>query len=110
MGGGRWGSSRWRRMADTTGGSVRNARIVIVPPQAGQRSGGTSWMVRGAQPNGCGRCVLGGWARRAPRRMAEGEGPGCRRRARRLTNAIPHQRHEACPVECAGSHVSQYAL
>ena len=42
MGGGPWGSSRWSRMAATTGGSVRNARILIWPPQAGQSRGSTS--------------------------------------------------------------------
>jgi hypothetical protein len=31
--------SRWRRMAETTGGSVRKARMLMDPPQAGQRSG-----------------------------------------------------------------------
>ncbi len=41
-GGGLWGRSRWRRMAETTGGSVRNARILISAPQAGQSSGSTS--------------------------------------------------------------------
>jgi hypothetical protein len=40
--GGLWGRSWWRRMAETTGGSVRNARILISPPQAGQSSGSTS--------------------------------------------------------------------
>jgi hypothetical protein len=34
--------SRWRRMAETTGGSVRNARILISAPQAGHNSGSTS--------------------------------------------------------------------
>ena len=94
MGGGRWGSSRWRRIADTTGGSVRNARIVIVPPRPrlarcpGRGAGAPHRCVRGARPNGCGRSLLGGWARRAPRRMAVGEGPGCRRRGRRLGKAV----------------------
>ena len=35
-------TSRWRRMAETKGGSARNARILISPPQGGQSSGSTS--------------------------------------------------------------------
>ncbi len=34
--------SRWRGMMETTGGSVRNARILISRAQAGQSSGSTS--------------------------------------------------------------------
>jgi hypothetical protein len=44
MGGCGWAGSRWRRMAETTGGSVRNARTLIWPPQAGQSSGSPSLM------------------------------------------------------------------
>ena len=42
IGGRAWGSSRCSRMAKTTGGSVRKARIFIWPPHAGHRSGITS--------------------------------------------------------------------
>ncbi len=37
-----WSRSRCTRMERTTGGSVRKARILIWPPQLGQRSGSTS--------------------------------------------------------------------
>jgi len=42
VGGGLWGRSRWSRMAATTGGSVRKARMFIWLPQAGHSSGSTS--------------------------------------------------------------------
>ena len=35
-------TSRWRRMAETKGGSARNARILTSLPQGGQSSGSTS--------------------------------------------------------------------
>ncbi len=90
MGGGLWGSSRWRRITDTTGGLVRKARIFISPPRPrfarcpGRAEGALRRCVRGARPKGCVRGSQAVRAGRGHRLEAAGADSRSRCRAHRL--------------------------